>query len=94
MDSWLLRQSVRRGNAAGYRLPIEKRLLASYLGMTAENLSRALKSLESDGLKIDGARVIITDRDKLAALVRFDPLIDGGDPGDGAFTAALSEPDA
>lgn len=91
--SWLLRQSVRAGNAAGYHLPIEKRLLASYLGMTPENLSRALKSLEADGIKVDGARVIITDRARLAALARFDPLIDGSDSRDDTSCAAMPEPD-
>ena len=81
--AWLLRQSAREGNAAGFLLPIEKRLLASYLGMTAENLSRSLKALEAHGVKVDGARVTITDREKLCALVRYDPLIDGTDPGGG-----------
>jgi CRP/FNR family transcriptional regulator, transcriptional activator FtrB len=78
--SYLLRQSILAGNAASYTLPVEKRLLASYLGMTPENLSRALKSLESDGLKMDGLRVIITDRARLTALARPDRLIDGPDP--------------
>jgi len=81
--SYLLRQSVLAGNVASYMLPVEKRLLASYLGMTPENLSRALKTLEGDGVKIDGMRVIITDRAKLSALARPDRLIDGPDP-DGA----------
>lgn len=78
--SWLLRQSVLAGHVASFVLPVEKRFLASYLGMTPENLSRTLKQLESDGVKIDGARVIITDRARLEALVRPDPLIDGPDP--------------
>jgi CRP/FNR family transcriptional activator FtrB len=78
--SWLLRQSRLAGNTASFILPVEKRFLASYLGMTAENLSRTLKSLEVDGVKIDGARVIITDRAKLTALARPDPLIDGPAP--------------
>jgi CRP/FNR family transcriptional activator FtrB len=78
--AYLLRQSAQAGYVASYLLPVEKRLLASYLGMTAENLSRALKSLEADGVKIDGMRVIITDRTRLTALARPDPLIDGPDP--------------
>lgn len=78
--SWLLRQSVLTGNAQSYILPVEKRFLASYLGMTPENLSRTLKQLEGEGVKVDGARVIITDRARLAALARPDPLIDGPDP--------------
>lgn len=78
--SYLLRQSVLAGNANSYILPVEKRLLASYLGMTPENLSRALKTLEVEGVKIDGTRVIITDRRKLTELARPDRLIDGPDP--------------
>ncbi|HMO08936.1 MAG TPA: helix-turn-helix domain-containing protein [Paracoccaceae bacterium] len=78
--SYLLRQSVLAGNANSYVLPVEKRLLASYLGMTPENLSRALKTLEPDGVKLNGTRVIITDRRKLTDLARPDRLIDGPDP--------------
>jgi CRP/FNR family transcriptional regulator, transcriptional activator FtrB len=78
--AYLLRQSLLAGGVLSYRLPVEKRLLASYLGMTPENLSRTLRALEAEGVKIDGARVIITDRDRLAALARPDLLIDGPDP--------------
>jgi len=90
--SYLLRQSRLAGEVASYILPVEKRLLASYLGMTPENLSRALKTLEADGVKIDGTRVIITDRARLTALARPDQLIDGPDP-DGS-TAGVSLPPA
>jgi len=77
--SYFLRQSRISGNVAGFILPVEKRLLASYLGMTPENLSRAIKSLEDDGVKVDGQRVIITDRNRLEARVKPDSLIDGPD---------------
>jgi CRP/FNR family transcriptional regulator, transcriptional activator FtrB len=78
--SYFLRQSRILDDAPSYRLPVEKRLLASYLGMTPENLSRTLKALEDHGVKIDGMRVIITDRAKLTELARPDTLIDGPDP--------------
>ena len=78
--SYLLRQSKLAGNVRSYLLPVEKRLLASYLGMTPENLSRALKSLEPEGVKIDGMRVIITDIRRLEALAQPDLLIDGPEP--------------
>lgn len=77
--AYLLRQSALAGHVASYGLPVEKRLLASYLGMTPENLSRTLKALEADGVKLDGNRVIITDRAKLTALAQPDRLIDGTD---------------
>jgi CRP/FNR family transcriptional regulator, transcriptional activator FtrB len=78
--SYFLRQSRLLDDAPSYRLPVEKRLLASYLGMTPENLSRTLKALESHGVKVDGMRVIITDRAKLTELAQPDMLIDGPDP--------------
>ncbi len=77
--SYLLRQSRVLNNATSYLLPVEKRVLASYLGMTAENLSRTLKSLVDDGVRIDGNRVIITDRARLTEVARPDFLIDGPD---------------
>lgn len=78
--SFFLGQSKQADNAPSFHLPIEKRHLASYLGMTAENLSRALKSLESEGVKVDGSRVIITDRARLTQLAKPDFLLDGPDP--------------
>lgn len=77
--SYLLRQSRLAGHVQGFTLPVEKRFLASYLGMTPENLSRAFKALEAHGVKVDGARVILTDPARLAALAQPDPLIDGPD---------------
>lgn len=91
--SWLLRQSVLAGRVDSYILPVEKRFLASYLGMTPENLSRALRSLEVDGVRVDGARVTITDRDRLVALVRPDPLIDEREPETDLAGASLPVPD-
>lgn len=78
--AYLLRQSRLLGDAAGFTLPVEKRLLASYMGMTPENLSRALKTLVADGCKVDGQRVTITNRPRLEALARLSPPLDGPDP--------------
>lgn len=88
--SYLLRQSRLVDNAPTFHLPIEKRHLASYLGMTPENLSRAFKTLEDHGVRVEGARVVITDRAKLASLARPDPLLDGPDPD--SFDGAESLP--
>lgn len=77
--AYLLRQSRLLGNAAGFILPVEKRLIASYMGMTPENLSRAFKSLADDGCKISGHRVVITDRKRFEALAGLSPLLDGPD---------------
>lgn len=92
--SYLMRQARLAGDVRSYQLPVEKRLLASYLGMTAENLSRALRGLEDDGLKIDGTRVIITDPVKLMKIARLDMLMDGPDPSPMTEAAALPKASA
>lgn len=79
LAAYLLYQSAVNGDSAGFTLPVEKRLLASHLGMTPENLSRAMKSLIDSGAKADGNRIIITNRERLAALAGPDPLIDGSE---------------
>ena len=77
--AYICGQSRAACNAASFTLPIEKRLLASYLGMTPENFSRAIKSLQSDGVATDGMRIIITDLKALEAVAGPDMLIDGSD---------------
>jgi len=62
------------------RLPIEKHLIASQLGMTRETFSRALSGMAKFGVLVRGEVVHIECA--AAARVRFplDPLIDGGEP--------------
>ncbi|ATQ56832.1 helix-turn-helix domain-containing protein [Paracoccus yeei] len=81
LAAWLLDQAHRQGAANSFVLPVEKRHLASYLGMTPESLSRALAGLKAQGIAMDGARVIITDRERLSATAGYDPLIDSSDEG-------------
>ena len=73
----LLVLSRKEGQADTFDLRIEKRVIASMLGMTPENLSRAIKSLAADGVSVQGQRVTITDRARLTAIARPDPLLDG-----------------
>lgn len=80
IGSYLLRQSQLAGGVDRFVLQVEKRLVASYLGMTPENLSRALKALEADGVSLKGQEVTITDRARLMAACPPDVLIDGPDP--------------
>jgi CRP/FNR family transcriptional activator FtrB len=54
-------------------LTFEKRLLASYLGVTPENLSRAFKNLEDHGVRNGRTGIIIEDADALAELARPTP---------------------
>lgn len=60
-------------------LPVDKRTLASRLGMTAENLSRAFSALRDHGLSVQGNRLLIQDRGKLVAFSKPDPLIDAAE---------------
>nr|WP_281502637.1 helix-turn-helix domain-containing protein [Aliiroseovarius sp. F47248L] len=76
LANYLLRQRQRAGNAVEFTLPIEKRRLASSLGMTAENLSRAFKTLRPYGVETDGATVTISDPADLITLAKPTPLID------------------
>lgn len=76
LANFLLRQQRRAGGVPGFELPFDKRRLASFLGMTPENLSRAFKSLQNYGVAVDGARVTINDRADLESLAKPTPLID------------------
>ncbi|MDI1363417.1 MAG: helix-turn-helix domain-containing protein [bacterium] len=58
--------SARRGKAM-VQLPYEKHLLASLLGMTPENFSRALGRLSEHGVSVRGADIDITKVERLRA---------------------------
>lgn len=72
LGNYLLIESGERGGAFQFDIPIEKRTLASLLGMTPENLSRAFGALAGHGVNIDGMVVQIVDRDRLVALAKPD----------------------
>ena len=76
LANYLLRSHLRAGGEPEFDLQVEKRRLASFLGMTPENLSRAIKALRPYGVQIDGVRVRITDMDDLQKLASPSPLID------------------
>jgi len=76
LANYLLRAHFLAGEDAEFDLSIEKKRLASLLGMTPENLSRAIKSLRAYGVEIDGAHVHLTDLDDLRAFAKPTPLID------------------
>lgn len=58
----------------------EKRVLASLLGMTPENLSRAFAALRDYGVTVNGPLVTLDDLDALCALARPDFLIEARNP--------------
>ena len=76
LANYILKQHHRQGDVLAYQLPIEKRILASYLGMTPENLSRAFNNLKPYGVSVDGQTITITDLDTLVAFAKPDVLID------------------
>ena len=62
-----------------FELTLEKRRLASLLGMSPENLSRAFNSLRAYGVKVEGPMITLGDVRALTRLARPQALID--DPG-------------
>ncbi|MBB3965862.1 helix-turn-helix domain-containing protein [Rhizobium metallidurans] len=76
LAAWILQQSGLAGSTPSFFLPLEKRQLATYLGITAESLSRLLRGLQPDGVKVDGTRIIITDINRLRQVTELDHLLD------------------
>ena len=72
----LLRYHVDQGETGTVRLPHDKRTLASLLGMTPENLSRAFGTLKAYGVVVDGGSVKFEDLPGLKMLAKPNPLID------------------
>lgn len=80
LANYLMTQRVRQGMCDPIVLPHEKRVLASLLGMSPENLSRAFASLSSYGVSVNGAEVSIGRPEALERLARPHPLIDNHMP--------------
>lgn len=72
LAAYLLEQSLAQDGALRLVIDLEKRLLASYLGMTPESLSRAFRLLEDHGVSTDGPVVSISDPEGLARLAEID----------------------
>jgi CRP/FNR family transcriptional regulator, transcriptional activator FtrB len=76
LANYLLILQAERGGKGAVDLPIEKRTLASYLGMAPENLSRALVQLAEHGVEVTGQRITITNKVRLRRFARPHPLLD------------------
>lgn len=76
LANYLIREHAAAGSGGAFDLPQEKRLIASWLGMTPENLSRAFGSLRPYGVRVKGARVWIEQPEALRGIARPTPLID------------------
>ncbi|WP_099049389.1 helix-turn-helix domain-containing protein [Thioclava nitratireducens] len=76
LANYLLHRHANEDKADEFELGIEKRRLASYLGMTPENLSRAIRQLRPYGVEIEGSGVTVTDAKSLRAFAKPSRLID------------------
>ena len=76
LANYILRLQRRAGGSAAFDLDFEKRRLASMLGMTPENLSRAFKGLQPYGITVEGTRITIGDQADLERFAKPNPLID------------------
>lgn len=79
LANFLLRTHAEEGAPVAFELSMEKRRLASLLGMTPENLSRAIRSLKPYGVSIDNATVRIDNLEELKRFAKPTPLIDDVD---------------
>lgn len=76
LANYLLAEQVSQGGGPTLILPHEKRVLASLLGMTPENLSRAFANLADYGVMVNGPEVTIVRPVVLDRLAKPDRLID------------------
>lgn len=75
----LLQYHRDQGATGTVELPYDKRAIASLLGMTPENLSRAFNTLKPYGIEVNGAKVRLGDMKSLETLAKPNPLIDERD---------------
>jgi CRP/FNR family transcriptional regulator, transcriptional activator FtrB len=78
LAAFLLQMSAQE-KSPEFELPFDKRTLASLLGMTAENLSRAFATLRPYGVVVNGGKITLTDASNLVRLAKPAPLMDGPD---------------
>jgi CRP/FNR family transcriptional regulator, transcriptional activator FtrB len=76
LANYLLKKQKLAGGGVRFDLDMEKRRLASRLGMTPENLSRAIKALQPHGVAVDGKTVEIADSNDLQRFAKPTRLID------------------
>jgi CRP/FNR family transcriptional activator FtrB len=67
---WMLHSDGESGSTGRIVIPFDKRVLASYLGMTPEQLSRGFATLGLAGVSVDGRMVSIADRVTLTRIAR------------------------
>ena len=76
LANYLLVQDRRQSADGSVTLPVEKRTLASMLGMSPENLSRAFNTLKPYGVAVDGAEIRLSNVADLETLAKPSEYID------------------
>ncbi|MBS0244391.1 MAG: cyclic nucleotide-binding domain-containing protein [Proteobacteria bacterium] len=78
LANWLLVAHAEAGGAANFKLPFEKKVLASRLGLAPEVLSRAFGTLARYDVSVVGATIEVRDLEALRRLAKPVPTIDDG----------------
>ena len=76
LANWILRTDARQGHQRRIELAFDKRILASRLGMTPENLSRSLAVLAKHGVKNSPRGIVIENPAALEEFAKPNALID------------------
>jgi CRP/FNR family transcriptional activator FtrB len=76
LANWIVEEDARQGCRNEITLKLDKRTLASRLGMTPENLSRNLAQLSKHGLRTAGSRLVVDDPAALRRFANPNALID------------------
>lgn len=71
-----MRLGREQGNEQEMELPASKQLIAPFLGIRSESLSRALFDLQPIGVTVEGERVRIADPLALTPFAQIDQDID------------------
>ena len=76
LANWIL-ANAEQNDRHSVELEFDKRILASRLGMTPENLSRTLATLTSHGVSSSGRDIVVDDLSALRSFAKPNALIDG-----------------
>ncbi len=77
LANWILSMDARQGRRRQVDLKFDKRIIASNLGMSPENLSRNLALLADHGIRSSARDIVIEDPSALKRFAKPNPLIDG-----------------
>lgn len=76
LANYLIHLHIAQGSNGSANLPYDKRMIASLLGMTPENLSRAFGTLNAYGVEVKGSKITFATPDDLKTLAKPSQLID------------------